>query len=65
MRFRRRPWPASGPTGEPVVTAYARHGDTAVVEMASISGLAQLPGGRLHALDNDGRLRNLTVTGTP
>jgi glycerate kinase len=37
---------ASGPTGEPVETAYARRGETAVVEMADVSGLWRLPGGR-------------------
>ena len=31
-------------------TAYARSGDTAVVEMAQVSGLAQLPRGALRAL---------------
>jgi glycerate 2-kinase len=38
---------ASGPTGEPVATSYARRGDVAVVEMADVSGLVRLPGGRL------------------
>jgi glycerate kinase len=38
---------ASGPTGEPVATRYARSGDTAVVEMADVSGLSRLPGGTL------------------
>ncbi len=32
-----------GPTGEPVRTAYARRGATAVVEMADACGLARLP----------------------
>ncbi len=40
------PVTASGPTGEPVAAAFARRGDVAVVEMAGVSGLAQLPGGR-------------------
>ncbi|WP_100499134.1 glycerate kinase [Geodermatophilus chilensis] len=40
------PVTASGPTGEPVETAYARLGDVAVVEMADVSGLGRLPGGR-------------------
>jgi glycerate kinase len=35
---------ASGPTGRPVTTAYARRGATAVVEMADVCGLARLPG---------------------
>jgi glycerate 2-kinase len=37
---------ASGPTGEPVSTCFARRGDVAVVEMADVSGLVRLPGGR-------------------
>lgn len=41
---------ASGPTGEPVATTYARRGQTAVIEMADISGLVRLPAGRLHPL---------------
>jgi glycerate kinase len=36
---------ASGPTGRPVATAYARRGATAVVEMAAACGLVRLPGG--------------------
>ncbi|MFI5691837.1 glycerate kinase [Kribbella sp. NPDC051586] len=36
---------ASGPTGEPVKSGYARQGDTAVVELADVSGLVRLPGG--------------------
>jgi glycerate kinase len=36
---------ASGPTGEPVCTAYARRDDIAVVELADVSGLVRLPGG--------------------
>ncbi|MFD3404912.1 glycerate kinase [Kribbella sp. NPDC058693] len=41
------PLTASGPTGEPVATAYARLGDTAVVELADVSGLVRLPEARL------------------
>lgn len=41
---------ATGPTGEPVTTRYARRDDLAVVEMADVSGLARLPGGRPAAL---------------
>ena len=37
--FERVPLSAAGPTGEPVETAYARRGETAVVEMADVSGL--------------------------
>ncbi|MEU1995445.1 glycerate kinase [Nocardia gamkensis] len=37
---------APGPTGVPRRTAYARHGMTAVVELAAVVGLAALPGGR-------------------
>jgi glycerate kinase len=50
--FQRVPVKASGPTGEPVDTAYARDGDLAVIELACICGLLLLPGGRpdpLHA----------------
>jgi len=39
------PVTASGPTGEPVATRYARRGDRAVVELADVSGLSRLPGG--------------------
>lgn len=44
--FERVPVRASGPTGEPVDTAYARRGSTAVVELADVVGLGRLPGGR-------------------
>jgi glycerate kinase len=37
---------ALGPTGQVVRTAYARSGETAVVEMAEICGLQRLPGAR-------------------
>jgi glycerate kinase len=43
--FARIPVYATGPTGQVVLTAYARRGDTAVVEMAEICGLRRLPGG--------------------
>jgi len=36
---------ASGPTGEPVHTGFARRADVAVVEMADVAGLVRLPGG--------------------
>jgi glycerate 2-kinase len=48
--YARVPVTATGPTGEPVETAYARQGDVAVVEMADVSGLARLPGGALEPL---------------
>lgn len=35
---------ADGPTGEPVGTAFAIAGDTAVVELADVAGLRRLPG---------------------
>jgi glycerate 2-kinase len=41
---------AAGPTGEPVQTCFARRGDLAVVELADVSGLHRLPGGRLAPL---------------
>ncbi|WP_405484753.1 glycerate kinase [Nocardia sp. NBC_00511] len=44
------PLTASGPTGEPVLTAYARRDDLAVIEMADVSGLVRLPGGQLHPM---------------
>lgn len=48
--FRQVPVTATGPTGERVETCYARHGDTAVVELAAVSGFGRLPGGRLAPL---------------
>ncbi len=44
--FRRIPVRVSGPTGEPIESAIAIRGRTAVVEMAAASGLSVLPGGR-------------------
>ncbi|MGW6196301.1 glycerate kinase [Kribbella sp. NPDC055110] len=43
--YTRVPIVASGPTGEPVPSGYARLGETAVVELADVSGLVRLPGG--------------------
>ena len=43
--FHNVPVVASGPTGEPVGTGFARRGDLAVVEMADAAGLVRLPGG--------------------
>jgi glycerate 2-kinase len=43
--FERIPVYAKGPTAQVVQTAYARSGETAVVEMAEICGLQRLPGG--------------------
>jgi glycerate kinase len=48
--FSRVPVVASGPTGRPVQTAYARRDGLAVIEMADVSGLGRLPGGRLEPL---------------
>lgn len=42
--FSRVPVRVTGPTGEPVDTAYAVRGSTAVVELADASGLLRLPG---------------------
>lgn len=53
--FESVPVVASGPTGEPVKTAFARHGQLAVVEMADVSGLSRLPGGALRPLDATSR----------
>jgi glycerate 2-kinase len=47
--FTRCPVTASGPTGRPVETAWARSGETAVVELADVCGLVRLPGGELRA----------------
>jgi glycerate kinase len=44
--YTRVPVTVTGPTGEPVDTAYAVHGTTAVVELADACGLQRLPGGR-------------------
>jgi glycerate kinase len=43
--FQRVAATATGPTGDPVETAYAVQGDTVLVEMADVSGLSRLPGG--------------------
>lgn len=53
--FERVPVTATGPTGEPVDTAYGRRGPVAVVEMADVSGLSRLPGGRPAALSATSR----------
>jgi glycerate kinase len=44
--FKRVPVYATGPTGQVVLTAYARSRNTAVVEMAEICGLQRLPGAK-------------------
>jgi glycerate 2-kinase len=43
--FEHVPVLASGPTGEPVHSGYARRADLAVVEMADVAGLVRLPDG--------------------
>lgn len=48
--FRRVPVVAAGPTGAPVHTSYAERDGIAVVELAAVSGLAQLPDGVRDAL---------------
>ena len=48
--FTRMPLTATGPTGMPCASAWGRRGTEAVVELAEVSGLAQLPGGRLAPL---------------
>lgn len=40
------PLTATGPTGVPVRSGYARRGELAVVELADVSGLVRLPAGR-------------------
>lgn len=44
------PLVATGPAGEPVETGYARRSETAVVELAAVSGLSLLPADRLAPL---------------
>ena len=41
----------AGPVGDLVDTRYARLGDVAIVELATICGMQRLPSGRLHPLD--------------
>lgn len=43
--YRLVPVAATGPTGRPVLSGYARLGDTAVVELADVAGLVRLPDG--------------------
>lgn len=43
--FRLVPVTASGPTGQPVESGYARRDEVAVVELADVSGLVRLPSG--------------------
>ena len=53
--FVRHPVTADGPTGERVDTAFGRRGTEAVIELAEISGLAQLPNGVPAALTASSR----------
>lgn len=46
---------ASGPTGDLLGTHYGRLADRAVVELADVSGLVRLPGGRLAPLEASSR----------
>ena len=48
--FARVPVTATGPTGQPHRTGYARRDDLALVELATVCGLERLPGGRLEPL---------------
>jgi glycerate kinase len=48
--FARVPLTATGPTGTPCASGWGRRGAEAVVELAEVSGLAQLPDGRLQPL---------------
>ncbi|TPG15157.1 glycerate kinase [Pedococcus bigeumensis] len=48
--FARVPLTATGPTGMPWASGWGRRGSEAVVELAEVSGLAQLPDGRLQPL---------------
>ncbi|PZG01871.1 glycerate kinase [Micromonospora deserti] len=49
--FRRVPVVATGPTGAPVLTAYAERDGVAVVELADACGQRRLPGGVARPLD--------------
>lgn len=53
--FDRVPLLATGPTGAPVTTSWARRGDDAVVELADVSGLGRLPDGRPAPLSSTSR----------
>ena len=53
--FARTPVTASGPTGMPHGSAFGMRGTEAVVELAEISGLAQLPEGRREPLSATSR----------
>lgn len=53
--FTRVPVRATGPTGVPCESAYGVRGAEAVVELAEVSGLAQLPGGRTAPLTASSR----------
>lgn len=53
--YERVPVRASGPTGLPVDTSYARRNGTAVVELADVSGLSRLPEGRADPLGASSR----------
>jgi glycerate 2-kinase len=48
--FARVPVTATGPTGLPVSTGYARRDELALVELATVCGLERLPGGQLEPL---------------
>lgn len=48
--FTRVPVTATGPTGMPCESGFGQRDTEAVVELAEVSGLAQLPGGRLEPL---------------
>ncbi|MBV9796382.1 MAG: glycerate kinase [Actinobacteria bacterium] len=49
--YQRVPVTAAGPTGQPVATSYARRGDLALVELATVCGLERLPGGTRAPMD--------------
>lgn len=53
--FERRSVTVTGPTGEPVSSAFGLRGRVAVVELASASGLVLLPGGLLKPLTASSR----------
>jgi glycerate kinase len=49
--YQRVPVTATGPTGQPVSASYARRGELALVELATVCGLERLPGGRLAPME--------------
>jgi glycerate kinase len=62
--FARRSAVVSGPTGEPVRADFAVRGRVAVIEMATASGLAVLPGSRAGAVPDSASATGASSLGT-